>query len=129
MNADERGSRLDKITETILGCAFNVSNTLGCGFLEKVYENALAVELRKAGMKVQQQHDVKVTYQGIVVGEYTADLLVEGHVVVELKAVTRLEPIHGAQCLNYLRATDLPVGLLLNFGNPKLEVKRVVNNY
>jgi GxxExxY protein len=129
MNTDERRSRLDRITETVIGCAHKVSNTLGCGFLEKVYENALAVELRKAGLRVQQQHDVKVTYEGVVVGDFTADLLVEHSVVVELKATSIIEAIHCSQCLNYLRASDLSVGLVINFGRPRLEVKRVVNQF
>ena len=77
MNTDERRGRLDKLTEAIVGCAFKVSNALGMGFLEKVYENALAVELRRAGIKVQQQYHVRVTYEGTVVGDFTADLLVE----------------------------------------------------
>ncbi len=115
MNADERRARLDKLTETIVGCAFKVSNTLGVGFLEKVYENALTVELRRAGIKVQQQYGVKVAYEGVVVGDFAADLLVEGCVVVELKAVEAIEAIHRAQCLNYLRAANLSVGLVINF--------------
>jgi GxxExxY protein len=129
MNTDERRARLDKVTEAIVGCAFKVSNTLGVGFLEKVYENALAVELRRAGLKVQQQYDVKVTYEGVVVGDYTTDLLVEDSIVVELKAASAIEAIHRAQCLNYLRAANLSVGLVINFGQPRLEVKRVVNAF
>jgi GxxExxY protein len=120
---------LDRITETIIRCAFKVSKTLGVGFLEKVYENALAVELRKAGIKVQQQHEMRVVYEGVVVGDYAADLLVEDSVVVELKAVSAIDPIHRAQCLNYLRAANLQVGLVVNFGLPTLEVKRVVCGY
>jgi GxxExxY protein len=129
MNADERRCQLDKTTEAIIGCAFKVSDTLGVGFLEKVYENALAVELRKAGLKVRQQYEMKVVYEGIVVGDYAADLLVEDSVVVELKAASAIDPIHRAQCLNYLRAAGLQVGLVLNFGLPTLEVKRVVWGY
>jgi GxxExxY protein len=120
---------LNKITEAVIGCAFRVSDVLGCGFLEKVYENALAVELRRKGLKIQQQYDLKVTYEGVVVGEYTADMLVENCVIVELKSVSGLENIHKAQCLNYLRASGQRVGLLINFGRPQLEVKRVVNRF
>jgi GxxExxY protein len=120
---------LDNLTETIIGCAIKVSNTLGVGFLEKVYENALAVELRRAGLSVQQQYEMKVIYEGVVVGDYAADMVVEGSVVVELKATSITDPIHRAQCLNYLRAADLRVGLLINFGRPKLEVKRVVSGF
>ncbi len=116
----------DKITESIIGGAFAVSNTLGSGFLEKVYENALARELRKAGLKVVQQHGVKVLYDGVVVGDYVADLLVEDCVLVELKAIQALAPVHMAQCLNYLKATNLHVCLLLNFGHPKVEIRRLV---
>jgi GxxExxY protein len=129
MNADERREELDKLTEAIVGCAFKVSNALGVGFLEKVYENALAVELRRAGLKVQQQYPMKVTYEGTVVGDFAADLLIEESVVVELKALSGIEAVHRAQCLNYLRAAGLRVGLVINFGRPKLEVKRVVNGF
>lgn len=124
INHDERS--INKITEKIIGCAFTVSNALGCGFLEKVYENALGHELGKAGLKVLQQHPVKVFYDGIVVGEYLADLFVEDSVIVELKAIKALEDAHISQCLNYLKATNQKVGLLINFGRPKIEIRRVV---
>jgi len=127
MNADKH--RLNQITEQIIGCAYTVGNQLGCGFLEKVYENALAHELRKAGLKVVQQQSIDVRYDGVVVGDYIADLLVAECVVVELKAVKTLDDIHLAQCLNYLKATGLHICLLINFGNPKVEVHRVVLNF
>jgi GxxExxY protein len=122
----------DKVVVTavsgkIIGCAFVVLNTLGTGFLEKVYENALVYELRKGGLTVEQQHNVAVHYDGVVVGAYTADLLVENAVLVELKAVNALDAVHRAQCMNYLKATGLGLCLLLNFGNPRLEIKRLVN--
>jgi GxxExxY protein len=117
---------INQITEIIIGCAFTVSNVLGAGFLEKVYENALAHEIRKKGLEVLQQHLVKVMYDDVVVGDYMPDLLVAGQVLVELKAVKALDEIHRAQCLNYLRATGLRVCLLINFGKPKIEVKRIV---
>ena len=120
---------MSQLTETVIRCAFAVSNTLGCGFLEKVYENALAHELRKAGLNAEQQHGITVCYDGVVVGEYAADLLIDGVLLVELKAVKELDDIHLAQCLNYLRATDLRLCLLMNFGKPKLEVRRIANNY
>jgi GxxExxY protein len=126
MNTDEHRRDLDQTTEKVIGCAFTVSNKLGCGFLEKVYENALILELRKAGLDVQQQKAIQVSYDGVVVGEFVADLLVEGSVLVELKAVQVLDDVHTAQCLNYLKATGLKVCLLLNFGKPKLQIKRVV---
>ena len=129
MNTDEHRIALDRITKDVISCGFKVSNNLGCGFLEKVYENALALELRKAGLKTDQQHGIAVHYDGTVVGEYAADLLVEGKVLVELKAVKILDDIHLAQCMNYLKATGLSVCLLMNFGKPKLDVKRVVRGF
>ncbi len=122
MNTDE--ARLNTISERIIGCAYVVANALGAGFLEKVYENALAHELRKAGLFVEQQRSVAVRYDDVVVGEYTVDLLVAHEVVVELKAVKLLDDIHSAQCLNYLKATDLRLCLLFNFGRPRIEIKR-----
>ena len=125
MNADE--SVLNQISERIIGGAFTVANTLGAGFLEKVYENALAHELRTRGLPVAQQHGVAVRYNDIVVGEYTADLVVDGSVIVELKAVRALDNVHRAQCMNYLRASGLRLCLLLNFGSPRLEIARIVH--
>lgn len=122
MNADE----VNRVTDRVIGSAFAVSNSLGCGFLEKVYENALAIELREAGMVVEQQSPIAVRYREQIVGEFTADILVDSCVLVELKAVGAVSDVHTAQCLNYLAATGLKVCLLLNFGRPKLEVKRVV---
>lgn len=119
----------EHITDKIIGCAFTVANTLGSGFLEKVYENALAHELRKLGLEVKQQSGVNVYYDGIVAGEYVADLLVENEILVELKAVRVLDNVHMAQCMNYLKATGLKVSLLINFGTPRIEVKRVVNTF
>ncbi|MEJ0015074.1 MAG: GxxExxY protein [Acetobacteraceae bacterium] len=101
-------------------------HALGTGFLEKVYENALVHELRKSGLVVSQQHPVVVRYDGIVVGDYTVDLFVEHSVRVELKATRAIDEIHRAQCLNYLKATGLHLCLLLNFGKPRLEIKRIV---
>ena len=129
MNADERRLKLDSITERIIGCIYKVSNMLGSGFLEKVYENALTLELRKNGLKVKQQHGIQVRYDGVVVGEFAADLLVEDKVIIELKATKALDDIHMAQCLNYLKATGLSVCLLINFGKPKAEIRRIVNNF
>ena len=120
---------VDKVTERIIGCAYRVSNKLGSGFLEKVYENALALELRNNGLRVDQQHGIQVRYEGAVVGEFVTDLLVEDCVIVELKAAKALDEIHLAQCLNYLKATGLAVCLLINFGRPKAQIKRIVNNY
>jgi len=116
---------LNRLTERIIGCAFRVANTLGSGFLEKVYENALAHELGKNGLKVVQQHPVPVYYDGVLVGDFSADLLVEGTVLLELKAVQEFHDIHTAQCLNYLKATGLPLCLLMNFAKPRVEIKRL----
>ena len=124
MNADK--ILLNNLSERIIGCALTVANALGPGFLEKVYENTLAHELRKAGLSVAQQRAIAVRYDDIVVGEYTADLLVEDQVLVGLKAVKALDTIHHAQCLNYLRATGLHLCLLMNFATPRMEIKRIV---
>jgi GxxExxY protein len=121
------GTRLNELSRVIIGCAFTVLNTLGAGFLEKVYENALAFELEAAGLAVVQQHGATVVYKGVVVGQYFVDLLVENAILVELKAVKALDDVHRLQCVNYLKAADLHLCLLLNFGNPRLEIKRVVH--
>ncbi len=119
-NAD----RLNAITERIIGFAFRVHNILGSGFSERVYENALAHELRKAGLRVEQQVPIAVTYDGVVVGDYVADLIVEGVVLIENKAIRNLDDVHTAQCLNYLAITTMPLCLLINFGK-KVEVRRL----
>jgi GxxExxY protein len=129
VKTDDQRTELDRLTERIIGCAFEVSNTLGCGFLEKVYENALVIELRQAGMRAEQQRPIEVRYRGDLVGEGVLDLLVEKTVVVEVKAMDELNQAHTAQCLNYLKATQHPVCLLLNFGRPRLQIKRFVRNF
>jgi GxxExxY protein len=116
---------LNSITQTIIGSAFRVSNTLGPGFLEKVYENALAHELRKARLDVDQQFRTKVFYDNVEVGEYVTDLLVCRSVVVELKAIRALDDAHSAQCISFLAATRQPICLLLNFG-VRVDIKRLV---
>lgn len=113
------------ITGKIIGAFFKVYNTLGYGFNEKVYENALAIELRKAGLKVVKQQEIVVYYDGENVGDYRTDIIVADVVIVELKAVRELTEEHEAQLLNYLKATTIEVGLLLNFG-VKAEHKRKV---
>ncbi len=127
IHTDEHRKAVNEITESIIGCAFRVANTLGCGFLEKVYENAMSHELTKCGMVVRQQAPLTVHYDDTIVGHYTADLLVDDQVIVELKAVKALDEVHMAQCLNYLKATRLPVCLLVNFGRPKIQIKRLVS--
>ncbi len=127
MNKEENAIlRSERITKKIIGCAYTVSNTLGIGFVEKVYENALVHCVRKAGLLVEQQYPIKVTFEGIIVGEFFADLFVEKRVLVELKAVTMLVQEHTAQALNYLRATGAEVCLLINFGKSKVEIKRLL---
>jgi len=127
MDADERRLRIDQTTETIIAGAFQVSNILGVGFLEKVYENALCHEIRKRGLEIAQQRSIKIWYDGVVVGNYCADILVQDDVLVELKVVKQFDDIHMAQCLNYLKATGKHICLLINFANPKVEVKRIVH--
>ena len=117
---------VNKITQEIIGRSYDVSNTLGVGFVEKVYENALAHLLRKKGLKVVQQYPLSVEFDDVVVGNFYADLFVNEKVLVELKAVSMLVDIHTAQSLNYLRASGLEVCLLINFGKPKIEIKRLL---
>ena len=126
MHADV--TRVNRLSECVIGCSFKVINTLGSGFLEKNYENALVHELRKAGLTVAQQHGVTVEYDGITIGTYAVDLLVEETIIVELKAVRALDHNHMAQCLNYLKATGLHLCLLLNFGRSRLEIRRIAHN-
>lgn len=116
---------VDRITERIIACAFRVSNALGCGFLERVYENALAYEATKSGLSILRQVQLPVFYDGVEVGRYVADLLVERRVIVEVKATRAIDDVHKAQVLNYLRATNLPIGLILNFGTPCLGIRRL----
>ena len=125
INDDEHRYSHDALTERIIGCAYTVANTLGSGFLEKVYENALAHELRKQGLKVSEQLPITVNYDGVVVGDFLADLVVDDTVIAELKAISGLRDVHMAQRLNYLKATGLKVCLLMNFGRAKVEVKRI----
>ena len=125
MNADT----LDSLTERELGAVFEVTNTLGAGFLEKVYQRALLRELGFRGIRATAEASFTVNYKGHSVGEYFADLLVEDVLVVELKCVERLCSEHTAQCLNYLRASGRTVCLLVNFQKPKVEWKRIVHQF
>ena len=129
MNADKNRLELDELTGKIIACVYTVSNALGAGFLEKVYENALVLELKNIGLIIKQQSPIQVNYKNSVVGEYTADILVNDTVILELKAASGLDNNHQAQCMNYLKATNLTVCLLINFGKPKVEIKRIVNNF
>ena len=111
-------------TRAILRCAFDVSNELGAGFLESVYEKAMVVALSDVGIRVQAQAPIEVNFRGRPVGDFYADLLVDGRVIVELKALPNLSPQNEAQIINYLKATGIQVGLLINFGTPKLQYRR-----
>jgi GxxExxY protein len=115
----------DPVSEQVIGCAFKVANALGPGFLEKVYANALLHELQKAGLNAQAEKGISVWYDGVQVGEFAADLLIEERVLVELKACRVLNDAHVAQGLNYLAAAGLKTCLLLNFGTPRIEVRRL----
>lgn len=117
-----------EITGEILKAFYQVYNSLGFGFLEKVYENALALELRERGLGVVQQKPIAVHYKGIIVGEYFADLLVQSVVLVELKTVSAIIAAHEAQLLNYLKATNIEVGLLLNFGEKPDHKRKLFTN-
>lgn len=116
----------EDITQKIIGCAYRVYNTMGFGFLESVYEKCLVIELKKAGLKVKTQVSIPVKYAGENVGDFAADMVVEEKIIVELKSVQRLIKAHEIQLVNYLVATGIPVGLLINFGETRAEVKRKV---
>jgi len=117
---------LNELTYAINGAIFEVNRILGPGFLEKVYENALLMELKARGIKAAAQYPIKVKYKDQIVGEYFADMVVENQVIIEIKTVDRIEKIHEAQLLNYLKATGIKVGLLVNFKSTKADIKRLV---
>ena len=123
-DGQDAGLMYGQITESVIGCAFEVINELGAGFLESVYEKALLLALRTKGLSAVAQHPVTVMFRGASVGEFFADIFVEAKVIVELKCAKAIAPEHQAQLINYLNATGVEVGLLINFGNPKLEYKR-----
>lgn len=118
-----------ELTETIIGCAMKVQRALGPGFLESVYQNALAHELRGAGLLVEWERKIQVRYEGVVVGDFEADILVDGLVLIKNKAVRTLMPAHEQQLMHYLTATGIAVGLLLNSGAERLEFKRKLRTY
>ena len=119
------GQKLNELSRCVIGAAFQVSNVLGCHFKEKVYENAMCHELRKQGLNVEQQVSLQVFYDGVVVGDFIADLLVEGTLLVELKTSDAIIPQHESQAINYLSASGLPLCLILNFGTPRVGIKRM----
>ena len=117
---------IDELAYQIKGAVFEVSKELGFGFLEKVYENALLLELRTRGIKAESQVPIKVNYKGQTVGDYFADIVVDNRIILELKTVESLQNIHIAQILNYLKATGYKLGFLINFSHPKAEVRRFI---
>jgi GxxExxY protein len=117
-----------ELTEKIIGCAYRVYNKMGFGFLESVYEKCLMIELKKAGLHAEAQVPIKVEYDGEIVGEFVADILVENAVILELKSVRRIVRAHEIQLVNYLTATGKDIGLILNFAESKVEVKRKVRS-
>ena len=117
---------INELTYQINGAIFEVNMVLGAGFLEKIYENALMIELQNRGLKAKSQVPINVKYKNKDVGEYFADIVVEDKVILELKAVESLEKVHEAQLLNYLKATDFKLGLLVNFTHPKADIRRFV---
>jgi len=118
----------EDLTEKIIGCAYQVYNQMGFGFLESVYEKCLCIELRKAGLNYQTQQSITVYYEDEVVGQFAADIIVNDMVILELKSVRRIIRAHEVQLVNYLVATRKPLGLVLNFGPQKVEIKRKVKN-
>lgn len=119
----------DKLTETIMGCAMEVHRRLGPGYLESVYEKALMIELKRAGISCQNQKPIEVTYRDEAVGEFVADIVIEGRVILELKACQTLHQRHEAQLVNYFVATGHDIGLLMNFGTDSLQFKRKYRVY
>ena len=119
----------EELTGKIIGCAMKVHRALGCGFLESVYQNALAYELQRAGLRAECEVPIKVFYDGVDVGEFYADILVEKQVIVENKSVEQLGPAHEVQLVNYLTATEYEVGLLFNFGSSSLQYKKKFRVY
>jgi len=118
----------NELTEKIIGCAYSIYNRMGFGFLESVYEKCMLIELRKAGLNAESQKPITVYYENEIVGEFIADIIVNDKVILELKSVRRIIKAHEVQLVNYLVATEKQVGLLLNFGERKVEVKRKIKD-
>lgn len=114
------------LTRRVIGCAMEVHNTLGVGFQEVIYQRALAMEMTQAALEFSREHEMKIHYKGVEIGSRRADFFVEDRLMVELKAVTQLEDVHLAQTINYLEVHNIEVGLLLNFGSPRLKYKRLI---
>ena len=118
----------EDLTEVIIGLAYEVHNELGFGFLEKVYENAFVLELKKKGLQVEQQKGIEVMYKNELVGKYIADIIINNKVIVELKSVQNLDKIHEVQLVNYLKATSIEVGLLINFSKSAQVKRKILDN-
>jgi len=125
---DDKNYLYTELTREIIGVFYKVYNALGYGFLEKVYHNAMLIELKKLGISFKSEQTIKVYYDDVIVGEYIADIIVENKVIVELKAVLKLNPKHEVQLVNYLKGTGIPVGLLLNFGEEPDQRRRVLSS-
>ena len=120
---------IEELIKQIIQCAYNVRLNLSAGFLESVYQNALFIELKDNGLNVEKEVPINVYYNNIIVGEFRADIIVEKTIVIELKAIQHLTVAHEAQLVNYLTATDIEHGLLINFGSDKVEIKRKYKTY
>ena len=129
MSESSHREELNALVERTVGAVYEVANVLGAGFLEKVYERALLAELRMRGLQAESSVQIPVSYKDVPVGEYYADIVVEGKLIVELKCVDRFTDEHLAQCLNYLKATGFRLALLVNFQQPKVVWKRVAHNF
>jgi GxxExxY protein len=127
--AGQNKGEFDMLSRRVIGAAIEVHRRLGPGFGEELYERALCIELEKRGIRCDRQVVIPVYYDGIEIGRHRLDLIVEGQLIIELKAVSAIADVHSAQLLGYLRATNLQVGLVLNFGDMPLGVKRIVNQY
>lgn len=120
--------KYQELTQKIIGCAMKMHSQLGNGFQEVIYQRALDIELRDAGLEFSREHEMSIFYKGEEIGTRRVDFFVEGKIMVELKAILELEDVHLAQAINYLEAYDLGIGLLINFGSKSLTFKRVYNN-
>ncbi|MFH0887924.1 MAG: GxxExxY protein [Planctomycetota bacterium] len=126
MDTNEHKIIYKELSYNIIASALKVHNILGAGFLEKVYENALIIQFKKAGIKAEQQVSLKVNFEGEIVGDYCADIVVDNKIILELKCAESINSIHKAQIINYLKATGMKLGIIINFAKPKLEYKRIV---
>ena len=126
MNTNKHEIVYKDLSYQIIKAALETHNILGAGFLEKVYENALIIKLKQYGLKAEQQLPIKVLFEGAIVGDYCADIVVDGKVILELKCIESITSIHEAQLINYLKATGMKLGIIINFAKPKLEYKRMV---